>query len=387
MIRSFTASTAEIDDVEAAVSELFSLLDCENNLLKNSVGIVSFYSEFSDTGVLSALAEKLPFPVVGTTTLATGTQGMFGQFELGIIVFTSDDVEFEAVLSGSLSERLDEPIEKMYAEAVSGHAKKPALMLTFAPLIFQYAGDLYVELLDKLSGGVPNFGTLAVDHNTDYHEAATIFNGEVHKDKAAVVLFFGEVEAEFHIVSMPRERIMKQMAVVTESDGNILKSINNKPISDYFETMGLAKNGVINEGAFSVPYAIDYNDSTPPVSRSIFALTPEGYGVVGGLMPEGTTLLIGGMNKNDVINTTEGKIEEVLSAPENKVLLMYSCIGRSLALGADILAELECVQEKMGDSVPYLISYSGGEICPVYGESGAKNRFHNNTLVICAIKG
>jgi hypothetical protein len=39
----------------------------------------------------------------------------------------------------------------------------------------------------------------------------------------------------------------------------------------------------------------------------------------------------------------------------------------------------------MADGVPYMLGYSGGEVCPVPDESQKlRNRFHNFTFSICA---
>ena len=68
MIKSISATTREIDDAQAAVSELKSALDLEKNLLKNSLGIISCFSDFAETGVLKAICAALPFDCIGATT-------------------------------------------------------------------------------------------------------------------------------------------------------------------------------------------------------------------------------------------------------------------------------------------------------------------------------
>jgi hypothetical protein len=42
------------------------------------------------------------------------------------------------------------------------------------------------------------------------------------------------------------------------------------------------------------------------------------------------------------------------------------------------------VTEKTGGRLPFLMAYSGGEICPTrVSEEKAINRFHNNAYVAC----
>ena len=68
MIKSFVATTREVDDVQAAVAEITAALDLEKNLLKNSLGVISCFSDFEETGVLKAICDSLPFDCIGSTT-------------------------------------------------------------------------------------------------------------------------------------------------------------------------------------------------------------------------------------------------------------------------------------------------------------------------------
>ena len=52
MIKMFSAFTEEIDDVDAAISEILSQLDLEHSLMQNSIGILHCYHEFIDSGVV-----------------------------------------------------------------------------------------------------------------------------------------------------------------------------------------------------------------------------------------------------------------------------------------------------------------------------------------------
>ncbi|MDR2738996.1 MAG: hypothetical protein LBB68_04085 [Treponema sp.] len=69
MIKVLNACTAEIDDVDLAVSEILEQLDVPGNLRNNSIGIIACYYEFIETGVVAEICKRLPFDVVGCTTL------------------------------------------------------------------------------------------------------------------------------------------------------------------------------------------------------------------------------------------------------------------------------------------------------------------------------
>jgi hypothetical protein len=106
--------------------------------------------------------------------------------------------------------------------------------------------------------------------------------------------------------------------------------------------------------------------------------------VCGGVMPVGATLSIGSIDFADVMNTTSGILNSALEAGERSGFVMFSCLTRNLALGMDSEAEMRKAHAIIGEAAPYQFTYSGGEVCPVYGPDGRLvNRFHNATFVAC----
>jgi len=385
MILSYHAFTYEIDDIEAAVEEILAQLDMDHHLLAHSAGILSCYAEFIDSGVVRALAERLPFPIVGTTTLATAIPEAADHLLLSLLVLTSDDTSFAVEETEPITDNLEAVVQEAYQKAATALGQKPGLMFSFAPLLLNYAGDQYVEALDQASGGVPNFGTITVDHTQDYSECRVICNGSSSNQRIAFLLVGGNPSPAFSMATVSEKNILRQNAIITAADGNILKEVNHQPLAAYLETVGLAKDGKISEGVNSVPFLIGKSDGTQPVARAMFAILPDGSGACGGVMPVGATLSICAMDRQEVLDTSEAAIDCLLAGPPFKTLLIFSCLGRNLALGADPMAELEAMRGKLEDRCQYLICYSGGEICPVQSEHGGlHNRFHNNTLVICA---
>lgn len=384
MIKMYTAYTLEIDDVEAAVQEILDQLDLEHNLLQNAVGMITCYSEFVEMGVVAALCEKLPFDVVGCTTLGNTVSGKHSQLMLGLSLLTSTDIEFAVSLSKPLASDCEQTLNEGYAAARAKLGCDPKMMFSFLPLLHDVGGDKITGVLDDIAGGIPNFGTIAVDHTPDYHTARVLYGGESYADRLAMLLIGGDIDPIFLTKSMSPEKVLDLKAVITASNGNVLMEVNNIPIVKYMEALGLAKDNQI-EGANTLPFMVDFGDGTPPLSRAIFATTPEGYAVCGGDMPVNATLYVGAIDYADVLLTTEAELREVLATNKRSGLVMFGCVGRYLGLGLDSDAELELIQRMMTGELPYMFAYSGGEVCPVHGEGGKLfNRFHNETIIACA---
>ena len=381
MIKSYTAFTSEIDDVELAVSEILAQLEPEKNCLQSTAAIVSCYHEFATNGIIAELYKKLNFPIIGTTTTAISTNRGFGQLDFSILMITSDDVVFTAACSTSLANGLEAPFSLMYQSALAGHAETPKLILSAAPVMFNYAGDNYVDALDKVSGGVPVFGTLAIDNTSDYLDSYVLFNEKVERDIYAVIVASGNIRPKFLYASFSPEYVFSQSATITKADRNLLKEIDGFPIIKYMENIGLAQNGKVSDVLHSIPFILDYAGEGIPISRVLMAWSEDGYGICGGLMPEGTRFSLGTWDKSDVLGTTVRTIKSILLNENISTLILFSCIARSYSLGTELLAEMETVNKTV-EGIPYIFGYAGGEICPVRDKANS-NSFHNNTIIAC----
>jgi len=387
MTRTLTAFTLEIDDIETAVSEILEQLALSENLLKNSVGIISCYSEFINTGVVRELCRVLPFDVVGTTTIACGVNGEFSETMLSLMVITSDETEFVAGITEAISSDDESILRNGYESAAVKFSDKPKFMISFAPLLMNIGAEFYIDAMDNITGGIPNYGTLAVDHHADYHEAQVIYNGEAFSDRYAMVLVGGDISPVFMVAGISNENVFPEKGVVTAAIANQLQTVNNISVVDYLHSLGLEKDG---EGGIiginSFPFVVDYNDGSKPIVRVMFALTPDGSAVCGGNMPIGATLSVGKIDSGEVLATTKRLLKDVLEKNNVSTMLMFSCVGRYFAQGFNQTAEMQLVGDVLDDTeVTYQLIYSGGELCPVYDrDEKAVNRNHNDTFIICA---
>ena len=383
MIKSYTAFTSEIDDMELAVSEILSQLEPEKNCLKSTVALVTCYHEFATGGLVAELYKKLNFPIIGTTSTAISTNAGYGQLDFSILMITSDDVVFTVACSSSLAGGLEEPFHAMYQSALVGHSETPKLIISAAPLMLNYAGDDYVNILSKVSDGVPNFGTLSIDNTADYLDSYVVFNDKVERDIYGIIVASGNIQPKFLYASFSPEFIFSHTATITKTEGNLLQKIDDAPVIQYLEKIGLAKSGKVTDILHSIPFILDYAGEGTPVSRVLLSWSEDEYGICGGLMPEGSKFNLGMWEQSDVIGTTARTIENILESGNVSTLILHSCLARSYALGTEVLLEAKKANEIAAGKVPYIFSYSGGEICPVRDAENA-NRFHNNTVIACA---
>jgi hypothetical protein len=377
MIQSFVVTTSEVDDISIAVAEILDSLNIQKRLLKNSIGIISCYSEFIETGVLKAICAALPFDTLGNTTCLSSTNGISDQLIFSMIVLTSDDCDFKTVRI-PVAENFEKNINDTLRPLIDYSESKPKLILTYLPLMNSLGGDKILGAIDKAVTGIPLYGTVTVDHLPDYSTSKVIHNGEACNDTIVLGLLYGEVNYKFDVASLNLEKVRKQQAIITESNENILISINDKPVLEYLEDIGLSRS-VIEAGLGVLPLVIDHKDGTRPIARAVFGITPEGYVVCGGSMPTYATVSLGRLDINDVLSTTRETLLPLVQP--GQTILSYSCIARFMILCAKNTAEADALRE-VSQGMNYFFSCSGGEICPLPDANAVlKNRFHNFTNV------
>ena len=385
-MRMLNAWTLEVDDPTFAVREILEQLDLKNRLLAHSAGFMTCSYDYVETGIAQAICDALPFDVVGCTTLTNAINQEAGTLLLCLSVLTSDDCRFASALTPPLGDNAHAIISDTFKHAATQLGEQPGLILAFLPMLGAVSGELMLHALTEVSAGTPVFGTIACDPDTArYHNSFTIHGNTHSRDGMSMLLISGKVNPRFVVASTSELNLRKQQAIITSSEGSVLKEVNGMLAREYFSSIGLLHGEGI-EGMSSVPFVVNYNDGSQPVARAIYSLNDDGSASCGGVMPTGGTLSIGRMDVADILLTAEQALEKLLHNEGVNGIIMFPCLGRNMVLGLAHLSEIEKVRGIVGDSLPWHLAYSGGEVCPVYGRDGcAMNHFHNFTFIACAI--
>ncbi|MDR3181452.1 MAG: FIST C-terminal domain-containing protein [Planctomycetaceae bacterium] len=379
----YNAYTSEIDDTDAAVNDLTAQLK-DKPLLKDSVGILTCYYEFVETGVVEAVCKALPFDVIGCVVFGGAVNAHGSMDQLSLTVLTADDVTFATAFSDEITaDNVAAPIEKTYAEAQSKLGGDPALTIVLGPVMGDVSGASMLNILTKISGGVPVFGTLSNDTSMTYKDSYVFRNGEYHLHKMALLLVKGNIQPRFYTTAVSRKNVQNQEALVTASDGYRVKKINNMPVLSYFESIGVKVSGVA--AVTMLPFLVDYGDGTEPAAYSMYSVTAEGA-LCGGVIPVGSSLAFAEIDYFGVMETAETAVkmalEDVNKNGANGIIAI-PCFTRALVISPNAEDEINKSLELIGDSVPFSLLYSGGEICPVHNKQNETiNRFHNLTYTM-----
>ena len=384
MITMFTARTSEIDEIDEAISEIKSQIDF-TALKKNSGGLIFCHIDYIDSGVVKALCKELPFNVIGMTSMVGADEHGYGLYDLTLTILTSDEVTFEVGMTGSINnDNYFDEADQLYDHVREKAGSDPTMILTFMPYIRDVSGYEVVAAMDQACHGIPMWGSITNNLDFNYEKVQTICNGEYLPAGIAMMFLNGPVEPKFIVSSIPERNISNNRAIITKSEGAILREVNDLPILKYLANVGLV---ITKENITTTPLMVYYGDTEEPVALGFYTLFEDGSVLTGGEMPEGTSFAVGSIDAPGIFESAEAGIRQILEYENRQATLLLPCVTRYIMLAPDQESELRLIKEQLADSEhPFMMGYSGGEICPMLGQDGKLyNRFHNYTFCACVL--
>ena len=391
MLKCASVYTYEIDDPKVALEEIEAQLNEKITILEHSIGIIMCHAEFISSGVLKHISENLPFDLVGVTTSSQAVNGEAGELILTIFVMTSDDAWFITGVTESVDEDIYGPTRAAFNKVAAGVSEMPKLALIFPPYILKRAGDTYINTWKQIIPDTPFFGPIATDDTHTFEENEAIYKGESYKTAMPFVLCYGNINPRFLVGTLPEDKVMPYKGEITKSSGSFVQEINNINAHKYFESIGFVGDSGLVKSSRSVPFIIDQKKREDydgiPVIRVHRSFTEDGAVIFSGNVDEGSIFTLLTIDPGDVLSTTRQKIEQVNELNDVNGVLMFPCIvRRMMTMRLDPLIELTMVKNTINPSIPFMMGYSGGEVCPTSIKNGIPaNRFHNYSLIILVV--
>jgi hypothetical protein len=94
---------------------------------------------------------------------------------------------------------------------------------------------------------------------------------------------------------------------------------------------------------------------------------------------------IGASTRDYVLESAGPLMHDIQKNESVGGVFIVSCFLRSVVLGESSIAEVKLIQQELGNvAVPWLYINSGGELCPMYTESGKTvNQAFQYALIAC----
>lgn len=401
MLKVITVSTDELENPEKALQEVRDSIDRAGGLRSNSVGLVQTPAEYLLAGFASFFAEHLDFPFLGSTTSISSTDGMLKPSQFSMMILSSDEARFHTGLTDPLTvpagedwneaeirRHLDKCFLKLYRELSRGFTALPSLAVPFLPWIPGHSDQLMGRVLFGPHEGLHFFGTKAVDlsHTQRQMGPMVVCNQQIPTDRAALLLCEQGLSPRFFLADLIRKNINRRKAIITRADGNVLYEVNDRPVIEFFEELGLEDRNlyvILNAS----PVVLFTRDQTAHYPRVFVDALRDGGLRFNGSMPEGMSVATAVLDPSTIEETARDLIEKVAAVPDLKGAIFLSCLSRHMNLGWDEMLEPRLLDEAFKDSaVPWLFAYSGGEICPrTLADGTLENTFMNFTAAAMAL--
>lgn len=394
--------TYQIDDLEAAVDELISNLKNNFTLRKNSCGILFCESDMELLEFVSLLKNRLDFDIIGCSTIATmdNREGLH-TMSITFIVLTDDECDFSVAVSGIITpENIFKEVENVYKNSIGKLSGDPKLIFALPPHFINIMLDEYTNIFNEIAPGIPVLGGLpSYLNNGDM--SCTLYNSSAYTDRLVIITISGNIKPVITVQTLEGTSVDRKRKV-TLSDKNIFYKVGNQTFAEYLSELGIdfAKLCAANSSLpfYANPLLVENvkNNDGDSFSfiRAIHRVNFEdGSGISIGLVPQGATISLSTLNRDEIEKTALSGIESLTNEMKKEeqegykysTILAISCIARYQVMLPKVSIEADIIIPKLPKDITFAGFYSYGEIAPLPSKKlGSVNFAHNETLVLCA---
>lgn len=250
----------------------------------------------------------------------------------------------------------------------------------------------FLKNIQEVMGNVfPIVGAGSCD---DFHfnDTFQIHQDQILKNSAVGLIMGGHMSVG--VGSRHGWKPLGKPRVISESSGNIIKSIDGKwacsIYEEYFgeEAKGL-RRGRLGQMAILYPLGIFIEGSKEYLLRNAVDIQQDGSIVCQGNIPQGAEvhLMIGSKDscKEAAMEAAQEAQHNLLGKPP-QLVIVFESMSRLKLLGRTAFGEILKIREVFGLKVPVIGMYANGEICPLQStERFKKPLVQNESIVILAL--
>jgi len=380
-------NSSRVDGYEAALEAASTVQE------QLGADVPDFVLVFSTIGyeqedILDAVAEKFcNVPMSGSTF-----EGIIGRdfadegmYALQIVGFKSDDVQFHSFVAAN---SVDQPLEagEQLGRQVAEIAQSGSRVLLLFPDFRTNITKLF-EGIEKYCH-VPLIGGTSGD-NLKFQTCHQFHDGQVIENACSAVLMTGNFDL-MTIVTHGSEPL-GDPRTVTKCDGNVIYEIDGRPALDIAsEGMGeviTSENITSAITLMGIGFRTEASSNflSPYVVRAIHEFDFENRScTVPTMVTEGSKIQFMRRDPNSILNSGRAGAEKLRTALDSitaapSLICQFDCAGRGkVIMGDDVHKGMQMLQAEFTDSVPWMGSFTFGEISPIEG----KNHFHNFTATL-----
>ena len=377
----------QVDGYEAALEAASTV---QEQLGADAPDFVLVFSTigYEQEDILDAVAEKFgDVPMSGATFEGIIGRGFAdeGMYAVQIVGLKSDDIQFHNFKAeNAVGQPLEagEQIGRQVAEIEQSGNRVLFLFPDFRTNITRL-----FEGIEKHCH-VPLIGGTSAD-NLKFQRCHQFHDGQVTENACVALLVVGNFEV-MTIVTHGSEPL-GDPRIVTKCDGNIIYEIDGRPALD-IASEGLGEEITPENIIFAITLMgigfktkASSNFLSPYIVRAIHEFNFEDKScTVPTMVTEGSEIQFMRRDPKSVLNSGRAGAEKLRTALDSlaetpMLVCQFDCAGRGkIFIGEDVHKGMEMLQAEFEDTVPWIGSFSFGEISPIEG----KNHYHNFTATL-----
>lgn len=377
----FKVAVGHSEDTDAAVA-VNKALGQVRAFLKGAqpqAGILFCSIDLDHTLILSAVRAAYPaIQLVGCTTDGelSSAAGLTAD-SLVLMVIAADTVEIRAAFGRDAAHRGEAAGREAAAAAKSGllrQAGEERFAIILADPLNAGISEIDKGIRETFGHYFPVIGGASAAHSKQ-RRTFQFCNGLVLTDAVVLLLFAGPVVFSCgikggHAPVGPKEQ-------VTLAKNNVLHLINDRPAIEYFRKY---------TGSFDM--FLSYCIAVYEQGRESFYVRSApssdaraGTVTLNGRVPEGSMVQIGTADIRTIAQSCRESVARAFETYPGRrptAALLFSCAGRKMIMGPQIVEEVQTVRRYMPD-MPFIGFYCYGEFGPL--ENGDPYMFHGTTFV------
>jgi len=379
--------SSKVDGYEAALEAASKV---QEQLGADAPDIVFVFSTigYEQEDILEAVAEKFgDVPMSGATFEGIIGRGYAdeGMYAVQIVGLKSDGVQFhnfEAANAVGQPLQAGEQLGRQVAEISQSGGRVLFLFPDFRTNITELFEGIEKHCHVPLIGG-------ASGDNLKFQKCHQFHDGQVTENACTAVLMAGDFEL-MTIVTHGSEPL-GDPRIVTKCDGNVIYEIDGRPALDIAsEGLGevITPENIISAiTLMGIGFRTEASSNflSPYVVRAIHEFDFENKScTVPTMVTEGSKIQFMRRDPNSILNSGRAGAQKLRTALDSltatpSLICQFDCAGRGkIIIGDDVQQGMEMLQAEFAATVPWIGTFSFGEISPIEG----KNHFHNFTATL-----
>ncbi len=350
---------------------------------------------YSRIEAIRVIKESFPeAKIVGCSTSGLILSKTIETWGISVLAIASKEIHFGTSCVKNISEgKISATSKKLVKQALDNFGlDRRQLSLLLTDGLSQNNSILLKDVQHSLGLFSPILGAGSSD-NFQSKKTYQFFDNEILTDAAIAIIMGGQVATGFS--SHHGWKPLGKPRIITDSERNIIKKINNKKAISIYEEF-FAEQAIslfshrLNRMRDFYPLGMLIEGQEKYLLQQVVDVAEDGSLICQGEVPAGTEVHIMIGNKDSCRHSTLNaacEVKESLLGKTPDLIMIFESASRQKLLGRNVFQEIQIIKEVLGENVPIFGMYAYGEFAPLGIPEKANESFlQNETISILAIE-